>query len=83
VVYDFWAPWCGPCRQFAPTFEKWKTKYSSENVTFKKVNVDEDHETANRFRISAIPTLVVTANGKEVGRIEGIPEEAEFVDLLK
>jgi thioredoxin 1 len=83
VVYDFWAPWCGPCREFAPTFEKWKAKYSSENITFKKVNVDEDRETASMFRLSAIPTLIVTANGEEVGRFVGAPEEQEVVDLLK
>jgi thioredoxin 1 len=83
VVYDFWASWCGPCHAFAPTFEEWKTKYTRDNVAFKKVNVDEDKETAGKFNISALPTVVVTADGKEVGRFRGAPREHEVVNLLK
>jgi len=83
VVYDFGASWCGPCRNFAPTFEKWKTKYTRDNITFVKVNIDEDQETTRKFKIGPIPTLVVTADGEEVGRFEGAPRERQVLKLLK
>jgi thioredoxin 1 len=82
VVYDFWAEWCGPCKAFAPKFEKLEAKYTRPNVTFKKVNIDEDRETAKKFDIHSIPTVVVTADGKEIGRNIGITE-AQLKKLLK
>ena len=57
VVIDFWAPWCGPCRSFAPVFEAASAKH--EGVVFAKVNTDEEQELANQFGIRSIPTLMV------------------------
>lgn len=57
VVVDFWAPWCGPCRGFAPVFEAASEKYP--NVIFAKVNTDEEQELAAHFGIRSIPTLMV------------------------
>ncbi len=57
MIIDFWAPWCGPCRQFAPTFEAAAEKYS--DITFAKVNTEEEQELASALRIRSIPTIMV------------------------
>jgi len=57
VIVDFWAPWCGPCRSFAPTFEAASEKYPG--VVFAKVNTEDEPELAGSFNIRSIPTLMV------------------------
>jgi thioredoxin 1 len=57
VVLDFWAPWCGPCRGFAPVFER--VAGDHPDVVFAKVNTDEEQEIAGHFQIRSIPTLMV------------------------
>ena len=57
VIIDFWAPWCGPCRGFAPVFEK--ASESHPDIVFAKVNSDEQQELAGSFNIRSIPTLMV------------------------
>jgi thioredoxin 1 len=57
LVIDWWAPWCGPCRAFAPIYEKASEKYG--DVTFGKINTEEEPSLAGTFQIQAIPTLMV------------------------
>ena len=57
VIVDYWAPWCGPCRGFAPVFEKASEQHT--DVVFAKVNTDEQQELAGAFNIRSIPTLMV------------------------
>jgi thioredoxin 1 len=57
VIVDYWAPWCGPCRGFAPIFER--VAEANADVVFAKVNTDDEQEIAQHFQIRSIPTLMV------------------------
>jgi len=70
VIVDCWAAWCAPCRAIAPIVDELAKQYSGK-VVFGKLNVEENPETAQRFGIMAIPTLLVMKNAKEVDRVVG------------
>ncbi len=57
LIIDFWAPWCGPCRSFAPVFEQ--TALAHPNIGFAKVNTEEQQDLAGYFQIRSIPTLMI------------------------
>jgi len=57
VIVDYWAPWCGPCRAFAPTFERVSEKHP--DIVFAKVNTEDEQEIAGHFQIRSIPTLMI------------------------
>jgi thioredoxin 1 len=71
IVVDCWAAWCAPCRAIAPIVEELAKEYSGK-VVFGKLNVDENPESAQRYGVMAIPTLLVMKEGKEVDRVVGV-----------
>ena len=76
LVVDCWAPWCGPCKMIAPVLEEMAKEYAGR-VVFGKLNVDENPETAVRFNVMSIPTLLIMKDGKEVDRIIGaVPKQS-------
>ncbi len=70
VLVDAWAPWCGPCRTVAPALEELAAELAGR-VRIAKLNVDENPQTASRFDVRSIPTLLVMVGGREIERIVG------------
>lgn len=81
IVVDFWAPWCGPCLSFAPTFEAVSKQYGKDFV-FVKVNTEADPNAGAMYGVRGIPTLVVFSGGKELQRISGALPAPQFTQWL-
>jgi thioredoxin 1 len=74
VLLDLWAPWCGPCRMVAPVIESLEAKYDGK-IKFCRLNVDENPQTAAKYRIMSIPTLMFFKNGEVADTVIGaVPE---------
>ncbi|HYN59092.1 MAG TPA: thioredoxin TrxC [Rubrivivax sp.] len=82
VVVDFWAPWCGPCRQMAPQFEQAAGSLKGQALLV-KLNSDDNPRTSARFGIRSIPTLLKLQRGDEVARVAGARPAAQIVQFAR
>jgi len=82
VLVDFWAAWCGPCRQLAPVLEALQTELAGR-VTVVKLNVDENPQTAARYDVSGLPTVILFVDGEPVQRILGLRPKAALRAALE
>jgi thioredoxin 2 len=82
VVVDFWAQWCGPCKEMAPTYERVASELEPE-IRFLKVDTEAGPELAARYNIRSIPTLILFQNGAEVARQAGAMDAASLRSWLR
>ncbi|MBR3305237.1 MAG: thioredoxin [Christensenellaceae bacterium] len=81
VLVDFWATWCGPCKMMAPIFEELADEMQEEAL-FAKVDVDNNMELAQRYRVMSIPTVISFKDGKPFKKNIGVAQKNVLKDLL-
>ena len=80
VLVDFWASWCGPCRELGPVVDALGEELTDVKVV--KINVDEERELAKKYKIFSIPTLVVIKDGQPVNKSVGVKSREEILAML-
>jgi thioredoxin 1 len=82
VLVDFWATWCGPCRQIAPTIEALADSYG-EAVKIGKLDVDHNQQVAMQYRVTSIPTVLIFKDGQAVDTIVGARSRADYESAIE
>ena len=81
ALIDFYADWCGPCKALSPIIDEIAEK--EKHIVVGKVNVEEEKDLANKYRVRSIPTMVVFKGGKEVNRLVGFMPKEEILEKIK
>ncbi|HVB97412.1 MAG TPA: thioredoxin [Chloroflexota bacterium] len=81
VLVDFWATWCGPCKMIAPVLEEIAGEQSGK-LKIAKLDVDQNPETAQKYGVMSIPTLLLFKNGKEVNRLVGYMPKSQILQKI-
>ncbi len=82
IVVDFWAPWCGPCKQLTPILEKIVSK-SGDKITLVKINIDENQQIAAQLRIQSIPTVYAFRDKQIVNAFQGVIPEGQIIEFIE
>ena len=78
VLCDFWAEWCGPCKQISPILEELSEEFKENKIVIAKVNIDENPETPSKYGIMSIPSLLLFKEGKLVSTQIGLQQKSEL-----
>jgi thioredoxin 1 len=81
-VIKYWASWCGPCKIYAPVFNTVKNKFKDQNFEFIDVNVEEESEYRQKYKVTSIPYTVIEENGVMVKHKTGLMSEKELIDFI-
>ena len=81
TLVDFYADWCGPCRMMTPILEKMAQEMQN-SVTIGKLDVDHAQRIASTYQVTSVPTLILFKNGKEMGRVVGLRDEASLKEFI-
>ena len=82
VLVDYWAEWCGPCKNLAPILEE-ISDVSKDKVKIGKINIDDNQELAAQFSIRSIPTIILFTDGNSIDTKVGLPPKKDLLDWIK
>jgi thioredoxin 1 len=82
VLVDFWASWCGPCHMLAPTIDELVKEYDGK-IKIAKVDVDQNQNTAQKYNILSIPTVIIFKNGQPVAQMAGVQPKERYTEEIE